>query len=208
MSGTMICDSSSRGKVLSGGQKARVSLARAIYSQASVLLLDDVISAVDAHTASHIIEHCFKGPVMAGRTIIIASHAVEALAPLASYAVYLEDGTAAWIGTGPGLLNSEFMTHLKTDSSGVLSSEAAGSLESAEQVTDEGATKESFEILDAVPKTPRHLILEEQQVKRTIPMNRWAELRDFNGNRLFWIVLTILLLMSTFGPAAERRVLE
>lgn len=208
MSGTTICDSSSRGKVLSGGQKARVSLARAIYSQASVLLLDDVISAVDAHTASHIIEHCFKGPVMAGRTIIIASHAVEALAPLASYAVYLEDGTAAWIGTGPGLLNSEFMTHLKTDSSGVLSSEAAGSLESAEQVTDEGATKESFEILDAVPKTPRQLILEEQQVKRTIPMNRWAELRDFNGNRLFWIVLTILLLMSTFGPVAERRVLE
>jgi len=208
MSGTMICDSSSRGKVLSGGQKARVSLARAIYSQASVLLLDDVISAVDAHTASHIIEHCFKGPVMAGRTIIIASHAVEALAPLASYAVYLEDGTAAWIGTGPGLLNSEYMTHLKTESSVILSSDGAGLLESAEQVIGDGATKELFEVLDAVPKTPRQLILEEQQVKRTIPMNRWAELRDFNGNRLFWIVLTILLLMSTFGPVAERRVLE
>lgn len=39
-----------RGTVLSGGQKARISLARAIYSSAKYVLLDDVLSAVDSHT--------------------------------------------------------------------------------------------------------------------------------------------------------------
>ncbi|KAL8280178.1 hypothetical protein RQP46_007508 [Phenoliferia psychrophenolica] len=46
------------GIVLSGGQKARISLARAVYSSAKVLLLDDILSAVDTHTASHLVHSC------------------------------------------------------------------------------------------------------------------------------------------------------
>ncbi|OAX31449.1 hypothetical protein K503DRAFT_860742, partial [Rhizopogon vinicolor AM-OR11-026] len=57
-----------RGVNLSGGQKARVSLARAVYSRASILLLDDVLSAVDAHTAHHLYYKCIKGELMTGRT--------------------------------------------------------------------------------------------------------------------------------------------
>ena len=43
-----------RGVTLSGGQKARVSLARAVYSDADIFLLDDPLSAVDAAVARHI----------------------------------------------------------------------------------------------------------------------------------------------------------
>jgi ABC-type Na+ transport system ATPase subunit NatA len=89
-----------------------VSLARAVYSRASTIVLDDVISAVDAHTSQHIINKCFQSPLMAGRTIIIASHAVEALAPLADQAIYLDEGRVQWQGTGPELLESEHMSHL------------------------------------------------------------------------------------------------
>ncbi|CAH7666033.1 hypothetical protein PPACK8108_LOCUS348 [Phakopsora pachyrhizi] len=81
-----------RGVNLSGGQKARISLARAVYSRASAVLLDDVLSAVDAHTARHIVEHCFKGPLMKDRTLIIVSHHVQLCSSVASQIVFLENG--------------------------------------------------------------------------------------------------------------------
>ncbi|KAI9604384.1 hypothetical protein KEM48_000505 [Puccinia striiformis f. sp. tritici PST-130] len=60
-----------KGTVLSGGQKARISLARALYSPAKVLLLDDVLSAVDSHTAQHLYNHVLNGPLMKDRTCIL-----------------------------------------------------------------------------------------------------------------------------------------
>jgi ABC-type bacteriocin/lantibiotic exporter with double-glycine peptidase domain len=62
---------------LSGGQKARVALARAVYSQASVLLLDDPISALDQQTAETVIRRCLGGPLLAGRTIVLVTHRTD-----------------------------------------------------------------------------------------------------------------------------------
>lgn len=67
-----------RGIGLSGGQKARVALARAVYSQAQVLLLDDPISALDQQTATHVVNKCFGGELAVGRTIILVKHRRDA----------------------------------------------------------------------------------------------------------------------------------
>ncbi|KAK0643416.1 P-loop containing nucleoside triphosphate hydrolase protein [Cercophora newfieldiana] len=65
---------------LSGGQKARVALARAIYSRARILLLDDPIAALDHHTATSILRNLFaeKGSVLtAGRLVILVTHRMD-----------------------------------------------------------------------------------------------------------------------------------
>ena len=68
-----------RGVTLSGGQKARLGLARAIYVQADVYLLDDPLSAVDARVGKHIFERCIQG-FLANRLCVLVTHQVHHLA--------------------------------------------------------------------------------------------------------------------------------
>ena len=62
-----------RGAVLSGGQRARVSLARAVYVDADLYLLDDPLSAVDFKVGRHIFEKCIKG-LLGEKTRLLTSH--------------------------------------------------------------------------------------------------------------------------------------
>ncbi|KAI3405274.2 hypothetical protein KGF56_001920, partial [Candida oxycetoniae] len=79
------------GITLSGGQKARINLARACYSDAEVLLLDDVISAVDSKVARHIVIHLFKG-LLKDKTIVLATHQLGIL-EFADRVVLIDNGT-------------------------------------------------------------------------------------------------------------------
>lgn len=67
-----------RGINLSGGQKARISLARAIYADTDILLLDDPLSAVDAHVGRHIMENALCG-VLQDKCRILATHQLHVL---------------------------------------------------------------------------------------------------------------------------------
>ncbi|XP_066569810.1 ATP-binding cassette sub-family C member 12 isoform X2 [Amia ocellicauda] len=67
-----------RGLNLSGGQKQRISLARAIYSNRDIYLLDDPLSAVDAHVGKHIFEECIKKELR-GKTVILVTHQLQYL---------------------------------------------------------------------------------------------------------------------------------
>ncbi|XP_020735225.2 ATP-binding cassette sub-family C member 11 isoform X1 [Odocoileus virginianus] len=79
-----------RGLNLSGGQKQRISLARAVYSDRELYLLDDPLSAVDAHVGKHIFEECFK-KVLRRKTVILVTHQLQYL-EFCDQIILFEDG--------------------------------------------------------------------------------------------------------------------
>jgi ABC-type multidrug transport system fused ATPase/permease subunit len=87
-----------RGVNLSGGQKARISLARAVYSDSDIVLLDDPLSAVDVHVGKHLMEQAICGPLMDGKTRVLVTHQTQFLHECDSIAV-LEKGKIVKEGT-------------------------------------------------------------------------------------------------------------
>jgi ABC-type multidrug transport system fused ATPase/permease subunit len=79
---------------LSGGQKARVALARAAYSRSKILLLDDPLSALDQQTAETIVQKLFAGKLMRGRTVVLVTHRVDLVLGIAEQLIELKDGAA------------------------------------------------------------------------------------------------------------------
>lgn len=88
-----------RGISLSGGQKARLTLARAVYARADVYLLDDVLSAVDQHVGRHIINRVLGSTgILSGKTRILATNAITVLKE-ADFIGLLRDKTIIEKGT-------------------------------------------------------------------------------------------------------------
>ena len=78
---------------LSGGQKQRVSLARALYSESDIYLLDDPLSAVDAHVGKHIFAKVLdsKTGALKEKTRVIATNSLDLLKNV-DYVIVLKDG--------------------------------------------------------------------------------------------------------------------
>ncbi|KAJ7381467.1 hypothetical protein OS493_001605 [Desmophyllum pertusum] len=102
-----------RGINLSGGQKQRISLARALYYDMDIYLLDDPLSAVDAHVGQHIFKHCIKGALW-NKTILFATHQLQYLSQC-DIVLYMKNGKIAERGTYDELMrnNGEFATLIR-----------------------------------------------------------------------------------------------
>ncbi|XP_040847175.1 ATP-binding cassette sub-family C member 4 isoform X5 [Ochotona curzoniae] len=98
---TMIGD---RGATLSGGQKARINLARAVYQDADIYLLDDPLSAVDAEVSRHLFQQCICQALHEKITILV-THQLQYL-KAASHILILKDGEMVQKGTYTEFLKS------------------------------------------------------------------------------------------------------
>eukprot|EP00501_MAST-03F_sp_TOSAG23-6_P001757 GSMAST32.ASY1.ANO1.1834.1 assembled CDS len=100
-----------RGVNISGGQRARVALARAIYSNPDVLFLDDVLSAVDVDVCRHLVEECIVPMIKQGKTVVIATHSINWL-KIADQVIVVNEGAIEFNGSAADLS----VTKVKLDS--------------------------------------------------------------------------------------------
>ncbi|OWA54554.1 Multidrug resistance-associated protein 7 [Hypsibius exemplaris] len=92
-----------RGVTLSGGQKARLSLARAVYQDKPVIFLDDPLAAVDPHVAATIYTKCFLG-MLRPKLRVLVTHNVECLREC-DRVIVLKDGAITAMGTPDEVLS-------------------------------------------------------------------------------------------------------
>ncbi|RPD54947.1 multidrug resistance-associated ABC transporter [Lentinus tigrinus ALCF2SS1-7] len=215
-----------RGVNLSGGQKARVSLARAVYSRASVLFLDDVLSAVDAHTAHHLYNQCLKGDLMRGRTLILVSHHVQLCAPGAKYIVSLDNGRVSYAGNYDNFQNSGVLKSLvqsgaadpsddkeetKVEKVEEIMEETADKSGSAEPTEANSETSSTVALtaseLDAKPekkKAPRKLVEEEKRAVGRIGKDIWMAYLKACGSYGYWLTFACALGLAALAPVLEN----
>ncbi|XP_076227568.1 putative multidrug resistance-associated protein lethal(2)03659 isoform X2 [Nomia melanderi] len=93
-----------RGINLSGGQRARINLARAVYADADIYLLDDPLSAVDPHVGSRIVQDCISG-YLSNKTRILITHQIQYLKS-ADQIIVMSNGRIAAKGSFEELQNT------------------------------------------------------------------------------------------------------
>ncbi|KAJ3235848.1 Canalicular multispecific organic anion transporter 2 [Chytriomyces hyalinus] len=97
-------DIGEKGITLSGGQAARVNLARAIYSNADIMLMDDPLAAVDAHVGKQILDECILG-VCKAKTVVLVTHQLH-IASQADHIVVMSNGEISEQGSFSQLMNA------------------------------------------------------------------------------------------------------
>lgn len=105
-------DIGANGVNLSGGQRWRVSFARALYSRAGILIMDDIFSALDAHTGRHVYDNALTGEIGRNRTRILVTHHASLCLPQTDYSVLLDNGYVKHAGTVEELRRNDSLSDL------------------------------------------------------------------------------------------------
>jgi len=216
-----------RGVNLSGGQKARVSLARAIYSLCPLVLLDDPLSAVDAHVAKHLVDNVLKGKLLEGRSIVLVTHQVALSAPIADFIVVMDAGRVKQSGTfstlnasGPESLFSSMLTVATSKTSAVQSSDESTASDSvvnkADSSSSEKPSKESVSVTvnpleeinkkksDSSSSVPgAKIISDEDRLRGGVPLHVYSSYLASLGVIALFLIMLTLAAVNVGGVATD-----
>lgn len=136
-----------------------MALARAIYAPTEYLILDDIFSAVDSHTARFLYDKLLRGRLVAHRTILLVTHHVELVLPGTHYLVQMADGRIARQGT-PAELKArgelDYVAHEVKEEE-----EEEATIEEMAADAD-GSKKKSSQGQGDAPKKPARKLVEEE----------------------------------------------
>ncbi|KAL9250967.1 ABC transporter C family member 13-like protein [Drosera capensis] len=184
-----------KGANLSGGQRARLALARAMYQGADIYLLDDVLSAVDAHVARCILHNGILGPLMEGQARLLCTHNIEAISS-ADMVVVMDKGHVKFVGNPRDLTLSSYAAFSRVTSppsqaeGGVSFSDSSESKYELLKVKDfTSLSEEAQEITDA-----------EERKEGRVELTVYKTYAAFSG----WFIAGLVLLSAVLMQASRN----
>ncbi|KAE8355925.1 hypothetical protein BDV28DRAFT_145724 [Aspergillus coremiiformis] len=182
-------DIGAKGVNLSGGQRWRISFARALYSRAGILVMDDIFSALDAGTGRHVYEQGLTGDLAQNRTRILVTHHVGLCLPRTDYCVLLEGGYMTHAGTVEQLRAAQGLTEFLHD----LKAEMRD-LQDREIARDASRRKHSS-VGPPPPPTdshaPKQFTQDERRATGSIPLKVYMKYMTMGNSRLAWILTCV-----------------
>lgn len=162
---------------LSGGQRWRVTVARALYSRAGILVLDDIFSAVDPHVGRHILEYGLTGELAIGRTRILVTHHIELVHLDARYVVHLGD--------------RGYIKSAETKVASQSNSMDAGTLASSSSSKDSQDTEDKLKSEEERPhqRAAKRFVEEEKREQGRVATKIFKIYMDSSGGIPYWILI-------------------
>ncbi|KPA78899.1 putative mitochondrial p-glycoprotein-like protein [Leptomonas pyrrhocoris] len=151
LSGGLSTEIGEKGINLSGGQKARVSLARAVYADRDVYVLDDPLSALDAHVGRHVMEEVVLR-ALAGKTRVLVTHQLHVL-PYADQVVVVRDGCVVFAGTHDAYTESEWKAYVESEEDAATAQRRGPMTEGAVEEVNDFSPAES-PVVDVAQRMP------------------------------------------------------
>ncbi|OOQ84862.1 ABC transporter family protein [Penicillium brasilianum] len=203
-----LTDIGANGVNLSGGQRWRVSFARALYSRAGILVMDDIFSALDAHTGRHVFEQALTGELGQGRTRVLVTHHVALCLPKTEYSVLLENGCVKYAGTIDDLRKENHLDdilqeeHEATEEDQSTLNEESTALNPEETtlqkvISNTSRRRPSHSQNDTTPKgtSPKKFIEDEQREVGSVRLSVYASYFSMGGHIVLWLI-TLLVYLS------------
>uniref|UniRef100_A0A669CX35 ATP-binding cassette sub-family C member 5 n=1 Tax=Oreochromis niloticus TaxID=8128 RepID=A0A669CX35_ORENI len=192
-----------RGLNLSGGQKQRISLARAVYSNKDIFLLDDPLSAVDAHVGKHIFEECIKKELQ-GKSVVLVTHQLQYL-EFCDDILVLEDGEIREAGNHETLMNAsgryaQLITNYQMEQSKVKEEEDLSSQDATELKEVALRHRADRGIANPAPvKSDDQLVREESFTEGAVSLRTYHRYCQAAGGYIlvFLAVLNIVLMIGS-----------
>lgn len=172
-----------RGLNLSKGQQARINLARAIYKDSNIYLLDDCLSALDTHVSQHVFEQCVKG-FLKNKICILVTHYIQHLQQ-ANKIIVLNDGIMENVGSFKELeeKGTKFKNVNVNEAMEVLSKDGSGGVEEDNDVS---------EMKRLLPPTTKKVYSEEKEEGK-VNFDVYRRYFSFGGG-----IVVILSLLGMF----------
>ncbi|XP_018432035.1 PREDICTED: multidrug resistance-associated protein 5 isoform X1 [Nanorana parkeri] len=188
-----------RGANLSGGQRQRISLARALYSDRSIYLLDDPLSALDAHVGNHIFNSAIKKHLKS-KTLLFITHQLQYLVDCDDV-IYMKEGCITERGTHEELmkLNGEYATIFNNfqlgDAPPIEVSLIKNVSTSLKKPLDKGNKSGSVKKEKVVKKDEGPLMQMEEKGKGSVPWSVYGDyIQAAGGPFAFLIIMTLFVL--------------